>query len=126
MNDGSRKGDIHEYLEIKHSDINDCLSYERKLRIDYPTESVLHNEIGYVTHEMFNIMTSLGGYLPLKWNSVSERYCQMYESSFIKGISRKVVFPNSAMMIWDSRSKIINGRDWVTHNAYVEFFLVSR
>ena len=48
MTVGDNQGPIQEYLKLEETDIEGCLSYIRKSRIDFPGRPTLHNECGYM------------------------------------------------------------------------------
>jgi len=126
MTVGIHQGDIQEYLKLEETDVQGCLSYIRKSRIDFPGRSTLHNEIGYMQTNQMSLLLSGGSYEILKWVEGNFQYEQIASSPDSRNMTRKVLFKSETKMIWDNAMEVDHGGSWVVHTAYTEFRSITK
>jgi hypothetical protein len=126
MSVGEHEGDIQEYIKLEETDVEGCLSYIRKSRIDFPGRPTLHNELGYMQTNEMGLLLSRGSYEILDWNDSTQQYEQVASSPDSKDMIRKVTFPSETKMIWDNSMQVDHRGNWVTHTAYTEFVSLTK
>ena len=126
MTVGDHEGAVKEYIKLEETDVEGCLSYIRKSRIDFPGRPTTHNELGYMQTSEMGLLLSRGSYEILNWNDATGQYEQIASSPDSKEMVRKVSFPSSTQMIWDNHMQVDHGGNWVLHTAYTEFDSITR
>ncbi|WP_019275594.1 hypothetical protein [Vibrio coralliilyticus] len=126
MSVGENVGEIQEYIKLEETDVEGCLSYIRKSRIDFPGRPMLHNELGYMQTSEMGLLLSRGSYEILEWNKSTQQYEQVASSPDSKEMIRKVTFPTDTKMIWDNSMQVDHRGHWVTHTAYTEFVSITK
>jgi hypothetical protein len=126
MTVGDQEGPITEYLKLEGTDIDSCLSYIRKSRIDFPGRPLLHNELGYMQTDEVQLLLSGGSYVILPWNKRSLSYEQSAGSPDSKDMVRMVTFPSAKEMVWDNKMLVNHGGHWVPHTAVTRFISITK